>query len=105
MGSPSKECQIQLALQAMRMDPNLSIRNAAKIYRVPRSTLTDRVRGRVARVNITPNSRNLNSLEEEIIVREILDQESRGFPLRYRDMEDMANRLRTARGASRVSKH
>jgi len=105
MGSPSKERQIQLALEAMRTNKNLSIRKAAKIYKAPRSTLADRVRGRIARADTTPNSRNLDSLEEETIVREILDLNSRGFPPRYRDVEDMANRLRTARGASRVRKH
>ena len=105
MRLPSKESQIQLALQAIRTDKRLSIRKTAKIYNVPRSTLTDRVRGRVARVDITPNSRNLDSLEEDVIIREILDLDSRGFPPRYRDVEDMANRLLTARGALRVSKH
>ena len=104
MGSPSNERQIQLALQAMHTDQNLSIRQAAKIYNVPRSTLTFRVRGRVARVDTTPKSRNLDSLEEDIIVREILDRDLRGFPPRYCDVEDMANRLRTARIASRVGK-
>ena len=41
-------------------------------------------------------------LEEEVIVREVLDLNSRGFPPRYRDVEDVANRLRTVRAASRV---
>jgi hypothetical protein len=104
MQSSSNERQIELALQAIRADQNLSIRKAATIYNVPRSTLAFRLRGRVARVDTAPNSRNLDLLEEDIIVREILDWNSRGFPPRYRDVEDMANRLRTARDASRVGK-
>ena len=91
MESPSKERRIQLAIQAIYANPNLSIRKAAKIYQAPRTTLTSRLHGRVARADTTPNSRNLDSLEEDIIVREILDLNLRGFPSRYRDVEDMAN--------------
>ena len=35
----SKEAQIHLAIQALKQDPNLSLRRAAAIYKIPQSTL------------------------------------------------------------------
>ena len=102
MDSPSNERKIQLALQAMRTNQKLSLRKAAKIFKAPKSTLHQRIRGRGARADTTPNSRNLTAIEEETIVREILDRDSQVFPPRYCDVEDMANRLRAARDASPV---
>ena len=40
----------------------------------------------------------MTPLEENVIKREILDLDSRGFPLRLRDVEDTANQLRTECG-------
>jgi hypothetical protein len=41
-----------------------------------------------------PANTNLNKLEEQIIINYILDWDSRGFPPRQADMEDIANYLR-----------
>lgn len=43
--SGNKEGRIQLALQALKDDPKLSIRRAAIIYSIPRSILHDRANG------------------------------------------------------------
>jgi hypothetical protein len=102
MDYSSNERQIQVALQAIRADQRLSIRKAATIFNIPVPTLHHRVHGRIARADTTPNSRNLTPLEEDMIVEEILDLDSRGSPPRYSDVENMANRLRAARDASRV---
>ena len=102
MSAKQKEAQLMLAIEAIEQDPKLSLRKAAKIYRVDHTTLIRRRGGKPARINTMPNSRNLTELEEEIIVQEILDRNSRGFPPRYCDVEDMANRLRAARDAPRV---
>ncbi len=102
MSAKQKEAQLMLAIEAIKQDPKLSLRKAAKIYRVDHTTLIRRRGGKPARINTIPNSRNLTELEEEIIVQEILDRNSRGFPPRYCDVEDMANRLRAARDAPRV---
>ena len=40
----------------------------------------------------------MTPLKESVIKREILDLDSRGFPLRLRDVEDTANQLRTECG-------
>ena len=41
------------------------------------------------------NLRKLTVLKEKVIVQKVFDLNSRGFPLRIRDMEDIANRLLT----------
>ncbi|KAJ8105102.1 hypothetical protein OPT61_g10380 [Boeremia exigua] len=74
-----KEAQIQLALQALKQDTNLSKRRAAAIYRVPRSTLSTRRTGRPSRANTIANSRGLDNNEEQVIVQHILDLDARGF--------------------------
>jgi hypothetical protein len=52
MNSVQKEAQLLLALQAIKKDPKLSIRRAADIYTVPRSTLATRIDGTRARRDI-----------------------------------------------------
>lgn len=101
----SKEARTILAVAAFKRDPIQHIRELARVYNVNRTTLTRRIHGRDARVDTIPKSRNLTPLEEEVIVRETLYLDSRGFPPRLRHVEDMANQLRTVRGASRVGKN
>ncbi|KAL9572022.1 hypothetical protein ACKAV7_003739 [Fusarium commune] len=52
----------------------------------------------------TPKSRKLSDLEEQAIIRFILDLDSRGFPPRLRGIEEMANRLLADRDAPPVGK-
>ncbi|RKK06651.1 hypothetical protein BFJ68_g16465 [Fusarium oxysporum] len=49
-------------------------------------------------------SRKLSDLEEQAIIRFILDLDSRGFPPRLRGIEEMANRLLADRDAPSVGK-
>ncbi|RYC79608.1 hypothetical protein BFJ63_vAg17509 [Fusarium oxysporum f. sp. narcissi] len=104
MSQSNKEAQILLALQAYRADPKLSLRRAAKVYDVNFSTLHARHNGISARCDWVPKSRKLSDLEEQVIVQYILDLDSRGFPSRHRDIEEMANRLLADRDASPVGK-
>jgi hypothetical protein len=102
MESIQKEAQIVLALQALKQDPKQSVRSIAKVYNLPEATLRDRRSGRSARLNQPANSRNLTDLEESVLIQEILDLYSRGFPPRLSGVADMADKLRMTRGASRV---
>ncbi|KAF2842627.1 hypothetical protein M501DRAFT_993361, partial [Patellaria atrata CBS 101060] len=54
MSSQTQEARIILTIEAIQTAKNMSIRTAAKMYNVPRTTLTDRINGRVAR----PEKRN-----------------------------------------------
>jgi hypothetical protein len=104
MPQSSNEADIILALQAYEADPKLSLRRAAKLYDVHFQTLHFRSQGRQAREDYIPSSRKLSDLEEQVIVQYILDLDSRGFPPRHRDIEEMANRLLADRDASPVGK-
>ena len=102
MESSSQESRVILALQALKNDPYLTTRRAAKVYNVPYTTLIDRCSGRQSRHDIQPKSRKLTDLEESVIVQYILDLDSKGFPPRLCGVEDIANRLLAERNAGRV---
>ena len=102
MESLNKEGQMILAVQAIQKTPELSIRAAAKIYMVDRSTLANRLRGLNARRDIIANSRKLTNLEESTIIQYILDIDARSFPPRLRGVRDMANLLLADRDAPPV---
>ena len=102
MRGKSDENQIVLAIQAIKDDPMLSLRGAARIYSVDFSTLAHRQRGRTCRRDTIPNSRKLTDLEEFTIIQYVLDLDSRSFPPRLGGVEDMAHRLLTDRDAPPV---
>ncbi|KFY20759.1 hypothetical protein V493_07625, partial [Pseudogymnoascus sp. VKM F-4281 (FW-2241)] len=102
MAPTSNECDVQLAILAIKNNPKLSVRGVATMYNVPKSTILGRMKGRRARQEVRAKNSNLTELEEEVIVKYILDLDSRGFSPRLVDVEDMANLLRKERDASRV---
>ena len=69
MEASLKESRLLLAIQAIRKDPHLSIRAAAKIYNISRTTLSERLGGRFSRRDIPANSRKLTDLEENTITK------------------------------------
>ncbi|KAJ6255782.1 hypothetical protein Dda_6081 [Drechslerella dactyloides] len=97
MATSTTESRINIAIQALEKDTALSIRAAAKLYNVPRSTLTHQCKGRTSRADSTPKSRNLTNLEEDIIVQYILELCARSFHPRLNNVEDMANQLLSTR--------
>jgi hypothetical protein len=100
-----RESDMTLALNTLRMAPHLKISKVARIHNVPRTTLSAQYYGRTSRHNTQPNSRKLTSLEESVIVRHILDLDSRAFPPRRSCVEDMANRILSDRNGGRVGKN
>lgn len=102
MESQSKEARTLLAVAASKVDSTQSVKKLARIYNINRMTLTNRINGRPSRIDLPVNSRKLDLIEEEVIVREVLELDSRGFPPRLGHIEEMANQLRTMRDASRV---
>ncbi|KAG6998152.1 hypothetical protein FocnCong_v013463 [Fusarium oxysporum f. sp. conglutinans] len=104
MLDPNTEARTLLALQALQNNSKLSIRRAAKLYKISEHRLRRRQNGIQSRRDWIPKSRRLSDLEEKIIVQFILDLDSRGFPPRLRGVEEMANRLLADRDASPVGK-
>lgn len=88
----------------MERDKNLSLRKAAKLYSVAPMTLHERRKGIRSRAEVIAKSRNLDPLEEQVIVQRVLDLSAQGFSPGLNVVEDMANLLREARGASPVGK-
>jgi len=105
MVSSPKEGRILLALQAIKPHGKLSIRQAAKAYSIPYSTLHHRRDGLPSQHDIRPNSTKLTRLEEETILQVALNKDARGLSPRLADVEDIANRLLAERGEKPVSKH
>src|ERR1700712_1386234 len=64
-----KEARLQLALQAIKEDGNLSERRAAAVYNVTRTTLVNRRARKQSRRDCTPKAANLRPTEEEVIVQ------------------------------------
>ena len=98
METQSKEARMTLAIDAMRKSPNLSLRSTARTYRVPYSTLSTRINGHTALSERRPASHKLTEIEEEVLIRYILDLDSRGFAPRLAGVEDIANLLLKSRG-------
>jgi hypothetical protein len=103
--SVSNEADVQLAISSITAKQIKSSRSAAAIYSVAETTLRRRRAGRPARRDCQPNSKKLTQLEEEVIVKYILDLDLRGFATTYAAVRDMANRLLAARGADQVGVH
>ncbi|KAF5724953.1 Fot5 transposase [Fusarium mundagurra] len=104
MSQSNKEANIVLALQAYQNNPELGLHRAAEIYQASYGSLWRRTHGISSRYDTIPKSRKLSDLEEQAIIRFILDLDSRGFPPRLRGIEEMANRLLADRDASPVGK-
>jgi hypothetical protein len=100
----TQEARTILAIEAIRLSKKLSYRSAAKIYKVPESTLHYRINGRISPTEVQPNRQKLSELEEGVIIRYILDLDSRGFAPRLASVEDIVNYILESRGGKRVGK-
>jgi molybdate-binding protein len=77
--SASNEAKLILAIQAIRNDASLSERKAAELYDVDRMRLNRRRAGIAARRDCQANSKKLTKLEEEVIIKFIIELDTRGF--------------------------
>jgi len=100
----TQEARIIMAIKAIRTSKKLSRWAAAKLYNVPEPTLRARITGRSSRCNTRPNCHKLTDLEEDVIIRYILDIDERGFAPRLAGVEDMANYILESREGQRVGK-
>jgi hypothetical protein len=75
----TQEARIILAIKAIRISKKLSRRSTIKIYNIPYAILSNRMASRTFRRETKANSLKLTELEEETIVRYILDLDNRGF--------------------------
>jgi hypothetical protein len=99
------ESDLQLALFDIQSQRVQSQRRAASIYNVPRRTLSYRRAGRRPRRDCEPKSKRLNKLEEETIVRRILEESARGFAPTKPDVRAMADKLLHERESNPTGKN
>jgi helix-turn-helix, Psq domain len=100
----TQEAKIILAIEAIRTSKKLSRRKATKLYQVSYSIFCDRINNRIIFLERRPINIKLIILEEEVIIRNILDIDSRGFVLRLTNIEDITNYILKSREEKRISK-
>jgi hypothetical protein len=96
--SANQEGRILLALDDIKNGRVKSIRAAAELYDIPRSTLQTRANGVVSRADIRPNGHKLTQYEEDSLTEWILSMDSRGAAPRPSTVREIANILLAARG-------
>ena len=104
MNSQSQEARILLVIQVIRTNQEMSIRYTVKTYDVSQTTLRDRIKSYVFKVEERNVWHNLTPTEEETLVRYILDLDSQGFSSRINDVRDMIDLLRKIRHVKPVDK-
>jgi Tc5 transposase DNA-binding domain/helix-turn-helix, Psq domain len=98
--SVQQEGRIVLALDALKKGSFASIREAARSYDIPNSTLYDRIRDRPTRRDTRPTNCKLTETEELTLVQWILSMDQRGLAPRPDSVRQMANLLLQKRSNS-----
>jgi hypothetical protein len=91
--SVNQEGRIQLAIKAFQNDEIPSIREAARVFEVPNTTLKRRIDGQQFRKDTRANSHKLTPEEEQSLLQWILSMDLRGSAPRPSMVRDMANIL------------
>jgi hypothetical protein len=95
----SQEGKILLALSDLQEGRVSSIRAAAKLYDIPRTTLQHRASGQASRDDTRPSGHKLTQLEEDSLCQWIISMDSRGAAPRQATVREMADILLAARGS------
>ena len=97
---PYNEGDILFTISSIDTTQILSAWRAAAIFNVPKTTLRDRRARKPARRDYKPNLKKLTKLKEEVIVRHILDLDTRGFAPTLGAIRDIVDKLLAKRSAS-----
>ncbi|EKV11594.1 hypothetical protein PDIG_49500 [Penicillium digitatum PHI26] len=100
--SIEQEGRILLAIQAFKNQEISSIREVARRFNVPRSTLSTRLNGIQHRAISRANSHKLTGSEEESLQKWILPMDSRGSAPQPSMVREMADHLLQKRGTTPV---
>ncbi|RJE26016.1 hypothetical protein PHISCL_01618 [Aspergillus sclerotialis] len=90
---PSQENRIQMAISAYKSKKVKSKSRAAAIFGVPKSTFIDRLNGIQPRSEARASGHKLTTIEEESLVKRLLDADKRGFSIRPEYLRGMAQIL------------
>ena len=100
--STEQEGRILLAIQAIKNQEINTIRQAARCFNVPFSSLRNRLTGLQNRSDSRANNHKLTETEEESLEKWILSMDRRGGPPRPSIVREMANLLLEKRGTTPV---
>jgi hypothetical protein len=100
----TQEAKIILAIEAIQTSQKLSRRKATKLNQVSYSIFCNRINSRITFPKRRLANIKLIILEEEMIIRNILDMDSRGFISRLTSIEDIANYILKSREGRYISK-
>jgi len=99
------QSDFQLALFDINSQRVRSVKRATEVYNIPRITLSHRRAGRRSRRDCEANLKRLNKLEEEAVVKRILEEYVRGFAPTKADVRVMADKLLHERAGNPVGKN
>ncbi len=105
MASTSNEHQLQLVYQTFEKDFQFNIHEVIRLYNIFCMILFNRINGRLAYIDTIANLQKLTVLKEKVIVRKILNLDSRRFLSQMRDIENIANRLLIIYDATYIGLH
>ena len=88
---PGQLGRLELAIRAIQTGQLTSVRKAAQLYDIPRTTLRDRLTGTKQRLLTDRTKRKLTETEEDTLLRWILTMDARGTPLRPTTVRNMAD--------------
>jgi hypothetical protein len=100
--SIEQEGRLLLAIQAIKNEEISSLRDAARRFNVPRSTLTDRVNGHQNRSEKRANGHKLSEIEEDLLLQWILSMDDRGGAPRPSTIREMADLLLIKHGSKKI---
>ena len=100
--SMEREGRILLAIQAIKRQEISALREAARRFDVPESTLRTRLRGTTFRAETRANNHKLSETEEESLEKWILSMDLRGAAPRPSMVREMADLLLQKRGTTPV---
>jgi leucyl aminopeptidase len=88
--APTDEEAIQSAIEALFTGQATSIRAAATLYRVNRTTLSNRLNGMTTRTEARQTQLLLSTQQEQDLLKWILELEALGHPLSHGQIREMA---------------
>ncbi len=97
---PVNEEAIQSAIEALSTGQATSLRAAATLYRVNRSTLTERLNGTPTRTEARQTQLLLSLQQEKDLLKWLLDMEALGYPLSHGQIREMASLFSSHSGGS-----
>jgi hypothetical protein len=101
----TQETRIILAIKVIRLSKKLSKRRIAKIYKILYATFSYKIISRTYCFESKANYHKLTDLEKDIIVRYILDLDSRGFVSRLASIKNITNLLLKSQGVLYINKN